>query len=419
MSIATVANDIASQQEFLRPKLELLYMASARLWKYIKVRTDVKPVSNRPARIPYEVLAGGKFRVGNFDGPSMGQGSGIQETFGNLSCASFLYAWQYTALAEWATDSNAKAIQDYVALQNKRAAEGFGAYMDSLLCYGDGANTLDTVVSTTTNGLVVNNANAFQDNQDVDIWTAVGGTFIGTVTIQSVDIGNNTIWLTAAVPAGVTTGYALLVNGSAGVSGSGLYGLGYYNVGGNAGNYMGIQRSAFPGKFSTPTQTVNGALTPAATRAIAGQIKLAMGIDRAEEDDLTPHCNVDMQAAWENIALLVQHVIANEVKGDQATDMLKKDAPTMMGGRKLLVNERARPGRVDWLSIANWWRIETKPMGYYEVAGQTVFPAYGADGGVASSMLFYLVTMAQVGASQPRLNAVQSNITIPKGYFGH
>ncbi len=418
MSIATVANDIASQQEFLRPKLELLYMASARLWKYIKVRTDITPVSNRPARIPYEVLAGGKFRVGNFDGPSMGQGSGIQQTFGNLSCASFLYAWQYTALAEWATDSNQKAIQDYVALQNKRAAEGFAAYMDSTV-QGDGSNTLDTVVSTTTNGIVVNNANSFQANQDVDIWTAIGGTIVATVTILTADTETNTIWLTGAVPAGVAANQPILVNGSAGVASSGVFGLRYYNVGGNAGNYMGIQRSAFPGMFSTPTQSVNGSLTPAAVRAIAGQIKLAMSIDRAEEADLRPHCNLDMQAAWENIALLVQHVIANEVKGDQATDMLKKESPTMMGGREMLVNERARPGLIDWLSLANWWRIETKPMGYYSVSGQTVFPAYGADGGVASSMLFYLVTMCQVGASQPRLNAYQNNITIPKGYFGH
>lgn len=420
MSIATVASDIASQQEFLRPKLELLYMSSSRLWKFIKARTDVKAVSNRPARIPYEVLAGGKFRVANFDGPSQGRGSGTQQTFGQLSCVSFTYAWEYTALAEWSTDSNTKAVEDYVSTQNKRAAAGFAAYMDSLVCYGDGANTLDTVVSTPTNGIVVNNANAFQDNQDIDIWSALTpGGFVGTVTILSVDIGNNTIWLTGPVPGGVGAGYFLLMSGSAGVVGSGLAGLKAYNVGGNAGQYMGIQRSAFPGKFSTPTNSTGGALTPAAVRAIAGQVKLAMSIERAEEADLRPHCNLDQQAAWENIALLVQHVIANEVKGDQATDMLRKDSPTMMGGREMIPNERAIPGRIDWLSIANWWRIETSPFGYYSVAGQTVFPAYGADGGVATSMLFYLKQITQVGASQPRLNAVQSNLTIPKGWFGH
>ncbi len=220
MSIASVSQTIASQHEFVRPELELLYLASARLWSKVKARTDVKAISNRPARIPFEVLSGGKFRAdqSGFNGGDMGQGSGPTETFGTLSCTAFLQASEYTALTEYSTDSDEKAIKNYVSLTQQRAAETFAAYMDSVFVNGDGSNTLDTVVSTTTNGLVVNNANKFQDNQDIDIWSALSGTLLGTVTVLSVDIANNTIWLEAAVPAGVTTGSLLLVSGSAGVA---------------------------------------------------------------------------------------------------------------------------------------------------------------------------------------------------------
>jgi len=411
MSQATVSQTIASQHEFLRPELELLYMAASRLWSRIKARTDVKAVSNRPSRIPFEVLSGGKFRAFGPDGSDMGLGSGPTEAFGTLSSVYFLQASQYTALTEWSTDSDEKAIKNYVSLTQQRAAETFAAYMDATV-QGDGSNTLNVVVSTVANGLVVNNANAFQDNQDIDIYASLG-TFTATVTIESVDIANNTIWLTGAVPGGVTTGYLLLVNGSAGVANSGLFGLRYYQVAGNAGSYMNIPRSSFPGKYSTPFIPVNGALTPAIVRALEAQIELAMSIDRADEAELIAHCNVDMRAAWENNAILVQRVIMNEVKGDESVDMLKKRAPSMMAGRRIVMNPRAYPGFIDFLRLKYWKRAQTKPVSEYEVAGQTLFPAYGSDGGVATSMLFYSVALMQIYNPQPRRGSYIQNFAIP------
>lgn len=417
MSQATVAQTIASQHEYLRPDLELLYPTFSRLWKRIKARTDIKAVSNRPSRIPFEVLAGGKFRSFSPDGGDMGTGSGVTETYGTLSCTYFLQASQYTAQAEWNTDSDEKAIKNYVQLTQQRAMESIAGYLDAVVCRSSGANELDTVVSTTTNGLVVNNANDFQDNQNLDCYAALG-TYTATVTIQSVDIANNTIWLTGAVPAGVTTGTILIVEGSAGVANSGLAGLRSYQVGGNAGTYMGISRSSFPGKFSTPNVNFAGAMVPAKVRALESQIELAMGIDKADDGDLVAHLNVDMRAAWENNALLVQRVIMNEVKGDNSVDMLKKRAPDEIAGRPMLVNERAQPGIIDYLALSHWFRLESKALDYYDVGGQTIFPTYALSGGLAASMIFYLVLGCQIGNGQPRLGAYANGITIPPGYFG-
>lgn len=416
---ATVSQSIASQFEYVEPQMQALYLMSAPLWKRIKNNTSVKAVSNRPVRIAFEGISGGKFRSGNLDGGDLGRGSGPTEVFGNVSCTTFIQASEYTALTDYSTDSDEKAIKSYVTLTKQRAAESFGQYMDAVFCYGDGANTIDTVVSTTTNGIVVNNANKFQGNQDIDVWSALGGTFRGTVTILTQDIANNTVWTTSALPAGTTAGDLLLISGSPGVQNSGLNGLQYYHSAGNTGNYMGIQKSAFPGMFSTPNINLNsGALTPASVRALEAQIRLAIGSDKADQAEIFAHCGVEMQAAWENQALLVQHVVANEVKGDQATDMLKRKAPTMIAGRELVSNERATPGRIDFIASKYWSRVETKPLSFYECGGQTLFPTYGGSGGVNSSMIFYYVTMCQTLLTLPRGDAYMSNVAIPHFYFG-
>ena len=95
----------------------------------------------------------------------------------------------------------------------KESMAEFNVFMEALL-NTDGSNTLDTVVSTATNQLTVNNANQFRDNNDYDLWTALSGTFLGTVTVQSV--------------------------GSAGVDGTGFLGIKYFQVNSNTGSIGGL-----------------------------------------------------------------------------------------------------------------------------------------------------------------------------------
>lgn len=427
MPIGSVSQNIASQIEHVRPELEELVLLQGVLWKRVQKATDITAISNRPARIPFNVLTGGIFRTGAnlFDGQDMGRGSAPTQTFGTLSAVSFLQASEYTNLSEYATDSNAKAVENYVTLTNRQATETFAGYMDSLMANSDGSNTLDTVVSLATggNGLVVNNADAFQDNQLLDCWTALGGNLLGTVQVQSIDIANNTLWLTEAPPVGVGANTLLLITGSAGQANSGFFGIPNFHVSGNAGSFMGVPRSAFPGKFSTPSVSVGssttntGSLTPAAVRAMQAQIDLAMGIDAAD-DEVVAHMNVDMAAAWENQSLPVQSIDMANFKGDSSMDMLKKRQTTQIAGREILRNVRAKIGRIDFLNFKHWFRLETKSLDMHEVGGQTLFPTYGGSGGLNSSVIFYLTCMVQAGLGQPRRESYMPNVTIPKFYFG-
>ena len=426
MANGSVSQNIASQIEYVRPELEELVLLQGVLQNRIKKAVDVHAISNRPARIPFNVLTGGIIRTGVnlFDGSDLGRGSAPTQTFGTLSAVPLVQASEYTSLSEFSTDSKEKAIEDYVALTNRQATETYAGYKDSLLANSDGSNTLDLVVSVNGTGLVVNNADIFQDNQLLDCWSALGGTMYGTVQIQSIDIANNTIWLTGTPPVGVTTGTLLLLTGSAGQANSGFFGLPYYHVSGNAGNFMGIPRSAFAGKFSTPSISLGtggastGPLTPASVRACFAQIDLAMGID-ASDDDVVAHMNVDASAAWENNALPVQSIDYVAMKGDNSADMLKRKQMTTIAGREILKNVRAKTQRIDILNLKHWFELSTKSLDMHDVGGQTLFPIYGDSGGIASSQIFYMEEMYQYGLGQPRREAYIPNISPVKGYFGH
>lgn len=422
MSVANVAQAIGMMHEQVRPELPRLYQQDYTAWGKIKSRTDIVVVSNRPTRVPLRLLAGGKFRVGSPDGGDIGLGSSFTTDAMTLVPVYFFHASQYTKATEINTNSDEKAIEDYAMLTMKDAMEQFNVCMESVFATGDGSNTLDTVVSlangnTTIN---VNNANWFVDNQDIDIWSALSGTYRGTVTILSVDAPNGQINLNGPVPAGTQAGDLLLVSGSAGVANSGLFGIKYWQVSSNVGSVGNLARSAYPGKLTTPHVSGNNqALTPAKARLFQAQMQSAMGIEAAEKAGLEYHMNTDMAAAWENVGLLVTSVIQNQLKGNNSEDMLRKDLPKTFAGRPVLLSIHATPGRIDGLAFKHWFRCENQEIDYYEVGGQTLFPTYGASGGLNTSTLFYLWTGVQLGNENVRAAVYGDNFAIPVGYFGH
>jgi hypothetical protein len=425
MGIASVDQSLALQQEWVRPEVEDLALSASVLWKRFK-STQKKDVSGRLARVPTMPSRGGKPRVANLDGGDLGLGSGPTTIPGQVTTTTLIMAWSYTKEAEYATDSDEKAIEDFATLTRSIAPKAFADFMDTVI-QGNGSNTLDTIVSTVVTGsnitgFVVNNANFFLDDQDLDIWSALGtASPVASITIESTDILNNTIWLANPIPTslGITAGYLLLVSGSPGQANTGVFGLRYYQVGTNTGNWLGIQRSAWPGKYLVPTLAVNGSLTPQVVRAIFSLVELSKGEEVIEGEGMFGHCNVDVRDAWEQNALLVQRIDYNVAKGDTSEDMLKRKAATTIGGRELLVNPRALPGYLDILKEKNLFRIETVPTDFYDVAGQTLFPLYGQSGGIAASLVFYMIWQGQLAVVQSREGAFLSGITIPTGLFGH
>src|ERR1700687_3596355 len=63
------------------------------------------PVSKRSLRIPLQIAPGGKGRIANFDGGTLGRGSSINTVPGFVSTKGFVWALESTTEAYWGTDS--------------------------------------------------------------------------------------------------------------------------------------------------------------------------------------------------------------------------------------------------------------------------------------------------------------------------
>ncbi len=408
------AQTIGLQLEHVRTEVPLLYEQDDDFLGLILKEED-DAVSSRNMRVPIQVLAGGKGRQANPDGGDFGRGSGTTWDAFQLTPVFFTWAVEITKLTEYATNKDVKAVENVVKSEVKTNMKQFRKFLDSLL-QGDGSNTLDTVVTVAGNLITVNNAAVFYDNQDLQVFPALGQASRGTMTIGSVDNVGKTLSV-VNVPAGTQTGDLLVADGSSGVAGSGLFGIKFFQVNGNTGTIMGLNRATYPGKLSTPTVNfTNGALTQGGVRRMLQQVRTALGRDILNEDKFIFYMNTDMEAAWENVGIVVSQVIQNQLPGKASQDMLKYSAPATMAGRPVHVSIHAAKQRIDGLCLKNWGRAEMQPIDYLEFGGQTVFPVYGASGGLSGAQLFYFITGLQIFNSNVLCGTFGSNIAEPSGY---
>jgi len=416
-------NALALQLEKVRPELPLLYQIDDTLLGLIEDRSEgLEVVSSRAYRIPLELLAGGTLSQINPDGGNLFRGSAIRTDFGVLNQVYFDFAIEYTELSKVATESKEKAVENYVAKQMERSMQQFRTGLEAIL-QGDGSGTLDTVVSVASNPVIsVNNANQFFDNQTVQVFPNLTSASRGSFQILAADAIANTITVdpSSSLPAGTTAGDLLIVAGAAGVAGSCLNGLSALQLNSNVGTYLGIQRSAYPGRLSCPLIAGGStAITPQRGRALLDQSRFALGVESPESAKYIWYMNLDQEAAIENIGLIVTQVIQNQLKGDSSVDMLMKTAPKTFGGRPIKASIHATPGRIDGLALSHWGRSQIQPIDYYEVNGQTLFPIYGDDGGLETSVITYLWTGFNVFNDNPRAGVYSTGNAIPTNYFGH
>lgn len=409
---------LAAQLEKLHsPDLEEMFQLDSVFWKYIKARPK-DTVSTRPERIVYKVYPGGKSRVVNLDGGDMGRGGAPQYTFGNIAPVSFDWIMEWTKLAEIGSDSREKAVVDYMAEILKDHTRIAAFNIDSLLSYGDGANTLGTVTSydATNFIIVVDNAARFYAGQDIDVYNGGLGTSLTvTLTILGVDNTNKSLYLAADASTHPTANALILENNSAGTANSGLNGILAYQAARTSGTYTGVNVASFPGAFSTPTVNAGSvALTPQIARLLLAQLKLARGVNTKPGAQVRMHLGLDQQAAWENTGIVITENM--QTGGSTARDMLAPEMVQTIGGIPMLVNLKAIPGRIDLIDFETWYRTEVQPLDFYEVDGKRVFWPMGTSGGIAASMISYMYWMGNVVNDNPRANAFISALSVPAGY---
>src|SRR5712692_7876486 len=98
---------------------------------------------------------------------------------------------------------------------------------------------------------------------------------------------------------------------------------------------------------------------------------------------LIAYMAVEQEHAWENLGITVSQIIKEGGSSDgNDLDLLFSGRKTM-SGIPIKSSVNADQTRVDFLDLSHWGRAVLKDIDFYEVNGNTVFPIYGASGGLA------------------------------------
>src|SRR5260370_1268308 len=121
---------------------------------------------------------------------------------------------------------------------------------------------------------------------------------------------------------------------------------------------------------------------------------------------------VEQEQAWEKVGITVSQII-KEGGGGSSNDLdLLFSGRKTMSGIPIKSSANADQTRVDFLDLSHWGRAVLKDIDFYEVNGNTVFPIYGASGGLAASYIFYFDTAFQVLDDSPRNDPPDSVLSV-------
>lgn len=430
MPIGNFAAEVALELEHVRDTLPELYAIDDTFFNLVNARTKKDKVSYRPERIPFKLNNGTKGRTANFDGGDLGRGGAGQYTYGSLSPNQKEWVIEWTRQAEFDTDSRTKSIADYAKEILKDHMKAAQNDMDSLIIYGDSADTVGVVTpNANVNGspvyvtggtypiVYVDNARRFRQGADYDLYNGGPGTAItATVTIQGIDYGNKALYLSAAPATAPTAGATLAFNNSTAVVGAGLNGIISLLPTSNTGTYMGVNRANFPGNFNVSAVNANSTtLTPAIARLLLNTLLINANVDgQAEKSQYLFLTDIAQKAAWENTGINVtQNIQAGNATG---RDMLAPQMVETIGGIRLMASAKGIPGRINLIDLSTWFVAEVQPLDYYSAGQVETFWPMGASGGISAAFLKYMYWVGNIGCDNPKANAVLYGLSTPSGY---
>ena len=411
------------------------------LYAKFKKNATTIPVSNvtaaggvqRPSfRIPMRMQGGAALVQGTGNADSLFRGSGSQWAGFALSPV-FVYAQcESPYLSRIATEGRKRGLFNVQAqeLTNtfQQAMQGIEA-----LCQGDGSGTLDTIPATATinNGtggagpsfssiVGLNNAFQFEDQQTIQVWSALSGTNRGSFTISYVDPVTQTIYSAQALPAGTAAGDLLIVQGAPGTAGGSILGLHYWQANSNTGTLGGLNRANYPSRLTTPIINLNNApistSTPWRANILMGR---ALGPDNEAFKNVMWYCGPDQAFQIGNLYLqvLTSRMDSMGKSAKNAPDMTPGGWPLQWGMYDLTVGYNAQPGRLDLFTMDSWYLGEMIPLELYDFGGGiTVAPVpdIGTAGGTyLTSSMFVYTTCFQLGNSNVRAGVIVSGAAQP------
>lgn len=410
------AATVALQLEKVRDKLPLLYERDDILLTMIQQRGDVEKVSSRQMRLPLQTQSGGVAGQATMDGDDLGRGSGTAYNFATVTPIFFRFATEITKLVEYATNASEKAIENAAKKEIKNSMAQFRAFLDKLL--NTSGNGVMATLGALSAGSTWNTTTPFFSQllywgQQVSVYDAtltVKRATEPTITAIDPDTGFVTF---DANPAGMIATDVLLPAGLQGASPVSLFGLPYHQNNAATGMWMGLNRASFPQIRSPQVNAAQAGLVSAYPRLALNLIRRRLGINQLGK--VIAYMELAQQHAWEQLQISMTTIMRTQASDSQKDVLLSQD-PGAMAGAKVVGSINANPTRIDFLDLSHWGRAVMKDIDFYEVGGQTMFPIYGASGGLAAAYIFYYVLAMQVWNDNPRAGAYIQNLAKPAGY---
>ena len=416
------ANVVALQLEKVRDKVPLLYERDDILLTMIQQRGDVEKVSSRNMRLPLQVNPGGKAGSYNADGGDLGRGSGTAYDVAQVSPIFFRFAIEITKLVEYATTGRERAIENAAKREVANGMKQFRAFLDKLMqTAGNGVlGTISNVAGSTFTMTVPSGAALVYPGQTIQIYDTTLTTNRNvaasvTTTVLSADPITTQQIVVDNVPTGTVATDVIVHDGLTGSQPVSLFGIKYHQNNATTGTWLNLNRATYPVQLQTPRVNAgNAALTPSNVRLAINKVRKSLGISHVGK--LIAYMAVEQEHAWENLGITVSQII-KEGGGGGGNDLdLLFSGRKTMSGVPIKSSVNADQTRVDFLDLSHWGRAVLKDIDFYEVNGNTVFPIYGASGGLAASYIFYFDTAFQVWDDSPRTGAFIDTLARPSGY---
>jgi hypothetical protein len=431
MALGTESAVEAVEIEAFATEIPSLIPMSKSLYSLAQDRFTKVPVSfqttagttTRPSfRVPFRVQGGAYISQGTGDGNALGRGNmSIWNDF-NLSPIWHYAVNEMTHLSQLAVNGKKRGMISLKAEELKNSLDSAMAGIEGIM-YGDSSGAITQIPSTATVSSNSGSGNqtsyitgvramAFTDNQVVQIFPSEGGTTRGPATISINDPVTSTLWFSTVLPStgGATAvGDYIMIAGSSGAYGEGIYGTTSWNNSATSGTQAGINRATYPSRISTPSINLNGgSITASLSQRIEALLGRAMGGSNKTKDSGIYLFGEDQsfavaQTNYYNKQINIQQS-SNEGNTGKVPDVSKKYFQGTYGGRDVHLSYVQPLGRVDMLLTADWYIGELVPLQLFDFGGgNTVMPVPdpSGNGWLTSNQFAYEISM-NMACSAPR-----------------
>ena len=323
--------------------------------------------------------------------PAWGRGSGSKFVAMAASPIRFVSVCEISNLSQQATDGKERGLVKFSREEMDKSLLAHDNGIEALL-NRDGSGTIDTVVSfssssgsgDSTSYIVVNNAASFVDQQTIQDLPSVGGSSRGSLVITYVDPVAQRLYFATALPGAIAAGDVLVVQGATGAAGSSVYGKDYWIQNGNVGTKGGVDISAYPGRFSSPTINFGGtgSIVNSTAQRVQSIRMRAMGDDYDKNEKAFWYGNPVQGVALAGNYYNPGYTRLDEGGDERVPDVAKRYMQDTWAGEEIVWSSTAETSRFDRIVPSAFTFGELFPTRLHEwTPGNTIAAVPVNDGG--------------------------------------